>query len=69
MDAVIAAGGAISHHHGIGINRSRFMEPSLGKAALLLETLKNALDPTGDPQSREARAPVAIRRGCRLAAA
>jgi alkyldihydroxyacetonephosphate synthase len=47
MDAVIDAGGAISHHHGIGINRSRFMTPSLGKAALLLETIKGALDPRG----------------------
>jgi alkyldihydroxyacetonephosphate synthase len=47
MDAVIGAGGVISHHHGIGINRSRFMEPALGKASLLLESLKGALDPRG----------------------
>jgi alkyldihydroxyacetonephosphate synthase len=47
MDAVISAGGAISHHHGIGINRSRFMSPSLGNGSGVLETLKNALDPRG----------------------
>jgi alkyldihydroxyacetonephosphate synthase len=47
MDTVISAGGAISHHHGIGINRSRFMAPAIGKTALLLETLKGALDPRG----------------------
>ncbi|MGO9344599.1 MAG: FAD-binding oxidoreductase [Acidimicrobiales bacterium] len=47
MDAVIAKGGAISHHHGIGINRSRFMAPSLGGGARLLESLKNTLDPRG----------------------
>ena len=47
MDAVIAAGGAISHHHGIGINRSRFMAPSIGGGARLLESLKNTLDPRG----------------------
>ena len=47
MDAVIAAGGAISHHHGIGINRSRFMAPSIGGGAVLLESLKNTLDPRG----------------------
>ena len=47
MDAVIAAGAAISHHHGIGINRSRFMAPSIGGGARLLESLKNTLDPRG----------------------
>ena len=47
MDAVIGAGGAISHHHGIGINRSRFVSPSIGGGARLLESLKNALDPRG----------------------
>ena len=47
MDAVIGAGGAISHHHGIGINRSRFVSPSIGGGARLLESLKNTLDPRG----------------------
>ncbi|HUY86927.1 MAG TPA: FAD-binding oxidoreductase [Acidimicrobiales bacterium] len=48
MDATIANGGAISHHHGIGINRARFMQPSLGIGTMaLLSALKNALDPNG----------------------
>ena len=47
MDTVIGAGGTISHHHGIGINRSRFMGPALGKASLLLESIKGVLDPRG----------------------
>jgi alkyldihydroxyacetonephosphate synthase len=47
MDSVIGAGGAISHHHGIGINRSRFMAESLGNASRLFESLKNTLDPRG----------------------
>jgi alkyldihydroxyacetonephosphate synthase len=47
MDAVIDARGAISHHHGIGLNRSRFVGRSLGNASRVLETLKNALDPRG----------------------
>lgn len=47
MAAVVAAGGAISHHHGIGINRSRFMGTSLGGASKVMATLKEALDPRG----------------------
>ena len=47
MDSVIDAGAAISHHHGIGINRSRFVEPSIGNASRVLESLKSALDPRG----------------------
>jgi alkyldihydroxyacetonephosphate synthase len=51
-DAVIAAtlanGGAVSHHHGIGINRGRFMENALGTGAFgVLQSLKEALDPGG----------------------
>jgi alkyldihydroxyacetonephosphate synthase len=40
-------GGAISHHHGIGLNRSRFMAESLGGAFDVLVALKNSLDPQG----------------------
>jgi alkyldihydroxyacetonephosphate synthase len=47
MDEVIRAGAAISHHHGIGINRSRFVEPSIGNATRVLEGLKSTLDPRG----------------------
>ena len=41
------AGGAISHHHGIGINRARFLPDALGPAFGVLTTVKQALDPKG----------------------
>ena len=44
-NAVLAAGGALSHHHGVGRNRARFMPNALGTGFGLLETLKDALDP------------------------
>ncbi len=42
-----AAGGAISHHHGIGINRARFLPEALGAAFGVLTSVKQALDPRG----------------------
>jgi alkyldihydroxyacetonephosphate synthase len=45
MEAVRAHGGAISHHHGIGLNRARFMAGALGGAFDVLVGLKDALDP------------------------
>ncbi len=47
MEAVSQRGGAISHHHGIGINRARFMAEALGGAFDVLCALKTALDPRG----------------------
>jgi len=47
MDAVRAHGGAISHHHGVGINRGRFMAEALGGAFDVLIGVKDALDPRG----------------------
>lgn len=43
--AAIRAGSNISHHHGIGLNRGRFMAESLGGSFGILKTLKSALDP------------------------
>jgi alkyldihydroxyacetonephosphate synthase len=45
--AVIGAGGALSHHHGIGLNRSRFVADALGPAFDVLVAAKQALDPNG----------------------
>jgi alkyldihydroxyacetonephosphate synthase len=45
--AVLAAGGALSHHHGVGLNRSRFMAEALGPAFDVLVATKRALDPNG----------------------
>ena len=41
------AGCAISHHHGIGMNRARFMREAWGDAFDTLVTVKQALDPNG----------------------
>jgi alkyldihydroxyacetonephosphate synthase len=45
--AVLAAGGALSHHHGVGLNRSRFVAAALGSAFDVLVAAKQALDPVG----------------------
>ncbi len=45
--AVLAHGGNLSHHHGIGINRGRFMAEALGPAHDVLVALKHTLDPNG----------------------
>src|SRR3546814_20601521 len=45
--AVLAAGGALSHHHGVGLNRSRFVANALGPALDFLVATKAAPDPTG----------------------
>jgi alkyldihydroxyacetonephosphate synthase len=44
---VLAAGGALSHHHGIGLNRGRFVEDALGSGFGVLKAVKTALDPRG----------------------
>lgn len=45
MDGCVKAGGSIAHHHGIGINRARWMEKEWGKALRSLIDIKNLLDP------------------------
>jgi alkyldihydroxyacetonephosphate synthase len=45
--AVLANGGNLSHHHGVGLNRSRFVHEALGPAAAVLAKVKDALDPRG----------------------
>jgi alkyldihydroxyacetonephosphate synthase len=48
QQAVLANGGNLSHHHGVGINRGRFVEAALGSTGLaVLAALKSALDPHG----------------------
>jgi alkyldihydroxyacetonephosphate synthase len=44
---VLASGGALSHHHGVGLNRARFMSEALGGAFEVLVAAKQALDPRG----------------------
>ncbi len=45
--AVLDAGGALSHHHGIGLNRARFVADALGTGLDVLQQVKHALDPNG----------------------
>jgi alkyldihydroxyacetonephosphate synthase len=45
--AVLAGGGNLSHHHGVGINRARFVGEALGPAFGVLTAVKQALDPRG----------------------
>ncbi|MDA8314550.1 MAG: hypothetical protein M0010_05160, partial [Actinomycetota bacterium] len=46
-DVVVERGAAMSHHHGIGLNRGRFLARALGSAYHVLVSLKQALDPAG----------------------
>jgi alkyldihydroxyacetonephosphate synthase len=46
-EATIAQGAAISHHHGIGLNRSRFLPAALGPGFDVLAGLKQTFDPAG----------------------
>ncbi|MFN8053647.1 MAG: FAD-binding oxidoreductase [Acidimicrobiales bacterium] len=45
--AVLAAGGSLSHHHGVGLNRSRYMAQALGGGMDVLAAIKAGLDPNG----------------------
>ncbi len=45
MSEVTKLGGAISHHHGVGRARARFVDDSLGSGAGLLRAVKKLLDP------------------------
>jgi alkyldihydroxyacetonephosphate synthase len=46
-NATLAHGAAISHHHGIGLNRSRFLPAALGSGFDVLRSLKETFDPRG----------------------
>ena len=47
MEATIAGGGTIAHHHGIGRLRVPWLERELKSAYPVLQALKRALDPAG----------------------
>lgn len=42
---IVRHGATLSHHHGVGLLRSRYMEESLGSGFSVLRTIKQALDP------------------------
>ena len=41
----LQAGANLSHHHGVGLNRHRFMTEALGTGMKVLQSLKTTLDP------------------------
>ena len=45
--AVLANGGNLSHHHGVGLNRNRFVAEALGEAHVVMQQIKDTLDPNG----------------------
>jgi alkyldihydroxyacetonephosphate synthase len=47
LEACMKAGGALSHHHGIGMLKAKWMETELGGAGPLLKGMKKAIDPKG----------------------
>ena len=54
--AVLAHGGALSHHHGVGLNRAAFVREALGPGFDVLAAAKAALDPHGILNPGQARA-------------
>ena len=47
MEATVTHGAALSHHHGIGLNRARYARAALGAGHDVLIATKAALDPHG----------------------
>jgi alkyldihydroxyacetonephosphate synthase len=47
MEATVTHGAALSHHHGIGLNRARYARAALGGGLDVLAATKAALDPHG----------------------
>ncbi|MFX1451228.1 MAG: FAD-binding oxidoreductase [Promethearchaeota archaeon] len=45
LDACVANGGTLSHHHGVGIFKGKWMPKQLGSAFELLKKLKMTIDP------------------------
>ena len=47
-DAIVAAGGTITHHHAIGIDHAAWLRAEIGDAGIgLLRAAKEQLDPRG----------------------
>jgi alkyldihydroxyacetonephosphate synthase len=47
MKAILANGGILNEHHGIGVQLARFMRTQYGDSFVVLDRLKSALDPNG----------------------
>ncbi len=48
FDACLATGGTLTHHHGVGLGKRRYMERELGVGGhALLSRIRQAIDPNG----------------------
>ncbi|MDW7739093.1 MAG: FAD-binding oxidoreductase [Bacillota bacterium] len=47
MEACLKEGAAISHHHGVGLQRGLFMREEHGEGLEIIRRIKSALDPLG----------------------
>lgn len=47
MEVALREGAAISHHHGVGLARLPYIRRNLGSSMVVLERVKDALDPAG----------------------
>ena len=46
-DEILACGGSLSHHHGIGKIRKRWMQQTIGDQGIgMIKAVKNYVDPT-----------------------
>jgi alkyldihydroxyacetonephosphate synthase len=45
QNAALQSGANLTHHHGVGINRAKYMKRALGPAHDVLASIKSALDP------------------------
>ncbi len=61
--AVLAHGGSLSHHHGVGLNRARFMPRGAGRGVRRAGGHQGRPRPPRHPQPRQARPPLALGRG------
>ena len=60
--AVLERGGSVSHHHGVGLHRGKYLAQALGGAHDVLQSIKDALDPNGvlNPGKLGLRSPFGI---------
>ena len=59
--AVLAHGGNLSHHHGVGINRARFVGEALGPGPARARRGQAGPRSAGHPQPGQARPRLAVR--------
>ena len=45
METTLKLGGTISHHHGVGLVRARWIHKELGEYFEVLKKIKSAIDP------------------------